>query len=122
MAENEEPRKQQHLEEEDELSGRFPTMPNLNAIPDAPKLSVQLPPHPDRPKPGSIEPGGYNNLALAATAATSFIMPVLVLSVGGIYLDRALHHKTPWFAMAGVIFGMVVGISALMRVINKMSK
>jgi F0F1-type ATP synthase assembly protein I len=83
-------------------------------------MTQPLPPHPAKPRPGAVEPGGYNRLALATTAATSFIMPIIVLSVGGWWLDQKLHHTTFWIAFIGVMVGMVVGVASLLNVIKRM--
>ncbi len=107
-------------EEQDDLEARFPRVPPAPPVPEAPKLTMPLPPHPSKPRPGAVEPGSYNKLALATTAATSFIMPIIVLSVGGWWLDQKLHHITPWFAMAGVLLGLVVGVSALLKVVRRL--
>ncbi|MCW3100357.1 MAG: hypothetical protein JWL77_5975 [Chthonomonadaceae bacterium] len=107
-------------EEQDDLQSRFPEVPPAPHIPEPPKMTQPLPPHPAKPRPGAVEPGGYNKLALATTAASSFIMPIIVLSVGGWWLDQKLHHTTFWIAFIGVMLGMVVGVSALLNVVKRM--
>jgi hypothetical protein len=106
--------------EQDHLQDRFPRMPPAPRVPEPPRMTQPLPPHPAKPRPGTVEPGGYNKLALATTAASSFIMPILILSLGGSWLDQKMHHTTAWFAMAGVLVGLVVGVSALMKVVKRM--
>ena len=106
--------------QQDEDSARFPTVPPLPEIPEAPSLSPRLPPHPDKPLPGAVEPGTHNKNALAFTAANSFIMPILVLAVGGWYLDQRLHHTVQWLAFVGVLVGLVVGMSSLLNVVKRM--
>ncbi len=105
---------------EDDLQARFPRVPPAPHVPEPPKMTQPLPPHPAKPRPGAVEPGGYNRLALATTAATSFIMPIIVLSVGGWWLDQKLHHTTFWIAFIGVMVGMVVGVASLLNVIKRM--
>jgi hypothetical protein len=108
--------------EGEQIEERFPNLPPPEA-PDVPELKPKLPPHPDRhSKPGAVEPGSYNKMALAATAASSFIMPIVALSVLGWWLDNRLHHETSWLAFIGVLVGMVVGISSLLRVMNRLSE
>jgi hypothetical protein len=114
---------------------RFPDLPPPIEVPEAPRLETklpaaeltrapkianQLPPRPSATRPGGVEPGGYSKLAIASTAATSFIMPIVILSVGGWWLDNRLHHKTGWLAFIGVLLGLVVGISSLMKVMARL--
>jgi hypothetical protein len=106
--------------EQDDLQARFPNVPPAPQVPEPPRMTQPLPPHPAKPRPGMVEPGGYNKLALATTAASSFIMPIIVLSLGGWWLDQKLHHLTAWFAMAGVLLGLVVGVSALLKVVKRL--
>ena len=106
--------------EQDDLQSRFPEVPPAPHIPEPPKLTQPLPPHPAKPRPGAVEPGGYNKLALATTAASTFIMPIIVLSVGGWWLDQKLHHTTAWLAFIGLLVGLVVGVSALLKVVNRL--
>ena len=109
-------------EEEPEIESRFPTLGPMPDVPDAPRLSPELPRHPSLPRPGAPEPGSAGKSAIAATAASSFVMPVIVLSVGGYLLDKALHHQTYWLAFVGVLLGFVAGIAALLNVIRKLSE
>jgi len=106
--------------EQDDLQARFPNVPPAPHVPEPPKMTQKLPPHPATPRPGTVEPGSYNKLALATTAATTFIMPIIVLSVGGWWLDQKLHHTTSWIAFIGVLAGMVVGVSALLKVVKRL--
>lgn len=108
-------------EEEDDLLKRFPTVPSLPQVPEAPEFKPQLPPHPSKPRPGAIEPGSYGKTAIAFTAASSFIMPIVVLSVGGYLLDKKLGHGTYWLAFIGVVVGLVAGTTALIGVVNRLS-
>lgn len=108
-------------DEHKRLDKRFPDLPPPPEVPLAPRLDVKLPPHPERHRPeGAVEPGAYNKMAIATTAASSFIMPIIVLSVGGWYLDQKLKHKTAWFALAGVIVGMILGVGALLRIVSRL--
>ncbi len=106
--------------EQEERQAQFPNVPRAPQVPEPPKMTSPLPPHPAKPRPGAVEPGGYNKLALATTAATSFIMPIIVLSVGGWWLDQKMHHATAWFAMSGVLVGLVVGVSALLKIVSRL--
>jgi hypothetical protein len=101
---------------------RFPAAPAPANIPVAPKVEVKLPPHPDTPQKGSVVPGGHQKLAVAATAASSFVTPIIVLGAGGWYLDQKLHHQIALLAFAGTLLGFIVGIMALLRVIQQLSR
>ena len=109
-------------EEQDDLTHRFPRMPRAPEIPDAPKLEVKLPPHPDLPQPGDVKPGQYNKAALALASASAFVTPVIVLALVGYMADQALKHTTAWFAFGGVVLGLVVGLMALMRIMNRLDQ
>ena len=101
---------------------RFPAPPSVGKMPDAPQMSVKLPPRPDRPRQGTVAPGGYHKLAVSVTAASSFVTPILVLGVGGWYLDQMMHHQTAYLAFGGTVLGFVLGVFALMRIIKQLSK
>src|SRR4051812_1726260 len=101
--------------QQDDLTRRFPRMPAPPDVPDPPKIQANLPTHPDKPQPGAVQPGQYSKLALAFTAANSFIMPVLILSVGGFLLDQKFGHNKGMFSILGVLLGLAVGIVSLMR-------
>jgi F0F1-type ATP synthase assembly protein I len=128
--------------EEDDLKRLFPDLPHAPEVPEAPRLdsvtetvkdvtnmdahAVQEAPRlapVSRPiKPGAqkpaIAPGSYNKAALASTAATAFIMPTIVLALVGYVLDQKLH--TNYLAFIGVVLGLVVGISALMKIVKRL--
>jgi hypothetical protein len=124
MAEDERRREEASKEadaEQNDLPGRFPDLPPAPEIPEPPKLSHLIPPHVTRRQPGTVEPGSYNKMALATTAASSFIMPILVLSVGGWWLDKKLH-TSPWLAFGGVVIGFIAGIVSLLNVIRRLEE
>jgi hypothetical protein len=107
--------------EEEKLSGRFPDLPPTPEAPEVPKLSPKLPPHPAQTRPGQIEPGSYNKMAIASQAASALVMPVIVLSLAGWWLDTKLHHSTGWLAFIGVIVGFIAGVSALLKIVSRLS-
>lgn len=110
-------------EDDDDLSKRFPAPPTVGAAPETPKLTRRdLPPHPEKPRPGAIEPGAYTNMGLAATAATSFIMPIIVCGLFGYYVLDTRLHLAPWGTVGGFTLGFVAGIVSLLRVVNKLSQ
>jgi hypothetical protein len=124
---------------EDDIRRRFPNLPSTPDVPEVPGLDSvaepvkevtigsapevpQLAPvnRPVKPKASgpAIAPGSYNKAALASTAATSFIMPTILFSLLGYWLDKRMH--TNYWAFIGVVFGLIVGISALMRIIKRL--
>ena len=108
---------EEQQDEKDDLRKRFPDVPPMPEVPHAPKVEVQLPPHPGR-KPG-VQAGEYNKLALGAMAASSLITPVIVLAVGGYLLDKKFN-SAPWGAFIGLVVGFLVGVSSLMRIIRRL--
>ena len=115
----EDKRDEQTEEEEQPIEARFPTLAPLPNLPEVPKYDAKLPDI-SKPRNGAIEPGSYSKTAFAATAASSFILPVIVLGGGGWLLDQKLKHETAWFALVGVIVGFAVGVTSLLRVIQKL--
>ena len=107
--------------QDDDLAGRFPRPPSEPEIPEAPKIDVKLPPREGRPTPGAVKPGAYRKVAIAATAASTFITPIIVLSLGGWWLDQRMHSSTGIFAFLGALVGFVVGIISLLRVIQQLN-
>lgn len=89
-------------------------------VPLPPKIPVNLPPHPAQRKPSGVEPGSYRNTALASQAATSFIAPIMVLGVGGAWLDTKFHTGGI-VTVVGFILGFVVGVVGLLRIVNRMN-
>jgi hypothetical protein len=109
-------------EREEEIPERFPAPPPPAAMPEAPKIEVKLPPLPGKPTPGTVAPGAYTKVAVAATAASSFITPIVVLGVGGWWLDQRLHFGISICAFIGTVLGFILGILALMRVIQQLNR
>lgn len=115
---------QSDANEEDEpetLLKRFPSVPPVPDLPEMPRIAPSLPPHPDTPREGKLEPGSYNKMAIAATAASSFIMPIIVLGYGGWWLDQKLKHETAWLSLLGVVLGFAAGVVSLMNSIKRLS-
>jgi hypothetical protein len=105
-----------------DLSKRFPAPPPSSELPEAPRIDVKLPPRQGTPQPGRVTPGAYQKLAVAATAATSFIAPIVVLGVGGWWLDQRLHSPIGICAFIGTVVGFIVGIVSLLRVIQQLNR
>lgn len=105
----------------DDIEKRFPVPPPSSELPEAPKIEVRLPPASDPLRRGAVKPGGYRKLAIAATAASTFVAPILVLSVGGWWLDQRLH-TSGICAFIGAIVGFIAGIVSLLRVIQQLNQ
>jgi Putative F0F1-ATPase subunit Ca2+/Mg2+ transporter len=102
------------------LLERFPAPPHIDHdVPAPPKIKVDLPPHPDKPRPGAVEPGSYKGTALAYQAASSFIMPIILLGLLGWFLDGRFHTGGIVIVVF-FILGFVVGIFSLLRIVNQM--
>lgn len=110
----------EELTEEERLLQRFPVVPTIHHdVPPPPKIVVNLPPHPDAPKPGRLEPGSLRNSALASQAASSFIMPIIILIVVGWLIDKQFHTGGIAIVLF-LIIGFAVGVANLLRVTNKL--
>ena len=108
-------------DERDDLAERFPAPPPSAELPDTPKFDVKLPPPLGQRSPGSVVPGSHYKLAVAATAASSFVAPIIVLGVAGWWLDQRIHNGVSVFAFVGTVLGFIVGIVALLRVIQQLN-
>jgi len=104
----------------DDLERRFPAPPKHSDVPEPPKIEVKLPPSSTHSRPGNVVPGRYQKLAVAATAATSFVAPIVVLGVAGWWLDQRLHSTAGLCAFAGVVLGFIAGIVSLLGVIRQL--
>jgi F0F1-type ATP synthase assembly protein I len=103
-------------------SGKKDDLQISHDAPEPPRLNPKLPAHPESTKPDAGTIASYSNSAIATSAVSSFVTPIIVLCLGGYWLDQRMQHKTPWFAMVGVVVGLVLGTSSLMRVLNRLSK
>lgn len=113
-------RQAQDEDDADPLLKRFPAVPQLpHNVPEPPKIVVNLPPHPDKPKPGAANAADIRGSALAYQAASSFIMPIIVLALLGWFLDGRFH-KNGMITVVFIILGFVVGVTGLLKVLNQM--
>lgn len=92
------------------------------SIPEPPKLNPKLPAHPAEAKQNTQAGRDYSKAVIASSAVSAFLAPIMVLCLGGYWLDQRLKHITPWFSMAGVIVGLALGVTSLMRVLDRLSK
>lgn len=117
-----EPEEDEQEDRAEALLKRFPVLPAVPDVPETPKLAPKLPPHPDKVRKERIEAGSYNKMALAATAASSFILPIILLGVGGWWLDQKLKHTVAYLAFIGVVVGFIVGVASLLNTIRRLSE
>lgn len=90
--------------------------------PDVPKLNPKLPDHPNKRALAAQDSGSYGKSAMASNAVTAFLMPIVTFCLGGYWLDQRLKHTTSWISIIGVIVGLVIGLTSMMRVLDRMSK
>ena len=93
----------------------------VTAAPEPPRLAVTLPQHPVHRDQQSVIATSYRKSAMASSAVTGFVMPIITLCLGGYWLDQKWKHEVPYLAMVGVVVGLIVGVSTLLRTLNKMS-
>ena len=102
------------------LAAQYTVLPQSgHGVPLPPKIKVDLPPNPNKPGPGSMQPGSYKGTALAMQAASSFIMPIIVLVILGWFLDGRFHTGV-LLTIVFFMLGFIVGVANLMRVVNQM--
>ncbi len=105
---------------EKRLNELMGNMPEEIDLPVVPKISVTLPPNPERKREGVPEPGSLGKMGLAYTAATSFVAPIIILTLAGFLLDKKFGHGQGLFVVGGVVIGFIVGVASLLNVIKKM--
>jgi Putative F0F1-ATPase subunit Ca2+/Mg2+ transporter len=94
---------------------------NLVTLPPAPpELNVALPVHPVVRDKQSVVATSYRKSAMASSAVTGFVMPIITLCLGGYWLDQKWKHTAPYLSMVGVVVGLITGVSTLLRTLNKM--
>jgi F0F1-type ATP synthase assembly protein I len=71
----------------------------------------------DREKGLSSLAEGYRKAAPYLAASTNLVVAVGVFTGLGIWLDRKLETRVPWFTMAGAIIGMVGGFISFFRTV-----
>lgn len=106
----------------EDLLRRFPAVPQSpHDVPAPPKIKVDLPPHPDKPRPGAGGKSDVRGSVLAYQAASSFIMPIILLGLLGWFLEGRFH-KNGLIMVVCFILGFVVGVVGLLNVVNKMNQ
>lgn len=105
----------------EETGPRFPEVPPIPEVPEAPRLAKVTPPRKPAAMSNASEPGSYRDQALAYTAASQFVTPILALGLAGWWLQGRFHFA-PWGVLIGFTVGFVVGVASLLKVVNRMGK
>ena len=99
--------------------GRLPEVPEAPDLPEAPELRPNLPKL-GREKP-SEEAENYRKMGIAYTIPAALVAPILVLTLGGWWLDAKLH-KSPAFTLGGAILGAIAGFINMIRMASKLNE
>ncbi len=60
---------------------------------------------------------GYRKGAPYIAASTQLVAAVGVFTALGWWLDKELHHTTPWLLMVGAVVGMIGGFISFFRTV-----
>lgn len=96
----------------------MPDLPSLPTLPDAPTLKPNLP---SRSKPKNESAKDYQQMGIAYTIPALLITPIVLLTVGGWWLDTH-YHKSPAFTLGGALLGTVCGFINMFRAVSKLNK
>ncbi len=105
-------------DEERERAPKLPDLPPVPELPEVPELRPNLPPHPRQP--ASQDAKQYRQMGLAYTIPAALVAPIVVLTLGGWWLDERFH-KSPAFTLAGAVLGMISGVVNMIRIANKLN-
>ena len=105
-------------DENEALDPELPAVPSVPELPRAPNLSPSLPP---RPKPPSEERNDLQKAGIAYTIPASLIAPIIVLTIGGYWLDEKFE-RYPLFTISGALLGSIAGFINMIRIANKLNK
>ena len=94
-------------------------MADNDELPEVPKLTVTLPPHPDDAAKAATTAQGYGKAAIASQAAGALVMPILVGTFLGVWLDKKFN--TSWITLVLVIVGFVAGVAGLLQILKKLA-
>lgn len=97
---------------------RIPKVPPIPDLPKAPELRPNLPAKPQHP---SSERTDLQKAGIAYTLPASLIAPVIVLTIGGYWLDQKLN-KYPIFTITGALLGTISGFINMIRIANKLNR
>jgi hypothetical protein len=77
----------------------------------------------DRKDPGSDSEGlsslaeAYQKASPYIAASTSLVAAVALFTLGGVWLDRKLGNKVPWFTLLGAVLGMTGGFIGFFKTV-----
>jgi F0F1-type ATP synthase assembly protein I len=110
--------KMRHVDGKDKREG-LPEIPEIPELPAAPELKPNLPKLERRKLGEGAE--NYRNMGIAYTIPAALIAPILVLTLGGWWLDARLH-KSPFFTLCGAVLGAICGFINMIRMANKLNE
>ena len=96
-----------------------PELPRVPELPQPPKIEVNLPKLGDRAEEQKVEQ--LRKMGVAYNIPASLIAPIIVLSVGGIWLDKRFGGGSV-FTAVGFILGVIVGFMNMIRMVQRLEK
>ncbi len=96
----------------------LPELPPVPELPQVPRLDPKLPPR-NEPRV-SDDSKQYRQMGIAYTIPAALIAPIVVLTLGGWWLDERFH-RSPTFTLAGALLGMVSGLINMLRIANRLN-
>lgn len=97
---------------------KLPEVPSAPRLPDAPVIRADLPARPTESQSEGLKQ--YRNMGIAYTIPMALLAPIVVLLVGGWWLDQRFH-KSPVFTLAGALVGTVVGFINMFRLASRLN-
>jgi F0F1-type ATP synthase assembly protein I len=94
--------------------------PRIPTLPEAPKWTPQLPPHPAKAE-RNAKLDQYQRMGIAYTIPAALVAPIVVLTVAGAWLD-ARYHQSPLFTLGGALLGTISGFINMIRIANKLNR
>jgi F0F1-type ATP synthase assembly protein I len=94
-------------------------LPRVPELPQPPKIDVKLPKLSDKAEEQKVEQ--LRKMGVAYNIPASLIAPIIVLSVGGIWLDKRFGGGSIFTAI-GLILGVIVGFMNMIRMVQRLDK
>lgn len=102
----------------DAMNDQHGQLPGIPELPSVPVLKPTLPP---LERKVLKVPDEARSMGLAYTLPTSLAVPIIVLTLGGYYLDERIH-RSPLLTLIGACVGTVIGFSNIIRIANRLNK